>query len=436
MSNFVLALTGAALIFLILGWLIYRKQEQLQASFLRFEGQVQHLPQQLEHQVQANSEIVHYCRQFLQQQQTWEQQFQQSREHDAARSNTLQQALLSSQFEHFKRLQESLQKTAQELREQVTATLRHDAQSIEQRMDKLTEKTEQQLGKISEQVEKRLLDGFEKTTATFNDVVKRLAMIDAAQQKITELSSNVVNLQEILSDKRSRGAFGEVQLLALIRNMLPEASFAVQATLSNGKRVDCLLLLPEPTGNVAIDAKFPLENYRLTTNMNSPESERKSAEQQFRQDIRKHIDDIASKYILPGETSDGAMMFIPAEAIFAEIHARYPDLVDFAQRSRVWMVSPTTFMAVLTTARAVLKDAATRKQVHIIQEHLHHLAKDFSRFEKRMENLARHIHQAHTDVQEVNTSAKKISQRFGQIEQVDLQEVPDAQENLLEKTDA
>jgi DNA recombination protein RmuC len=322
------------------------------------------------------------------------------------------------QISSLKTLQESLLTGMTSIRQQVTEALTHHGEALNQRVEKLTLATDQRLQDISNQVEKRLSEGFEKTTATFADVVKRLALIDEAQKKITELSTNVVGLQEILGDKKSRGAFGEVQLMGLIRNMLPEQSFAFQHTLSNEKRADCILFFPEPTGNVVIDAKFPLESYRLLHNQSS-ESERKNAEQNFRRIIRKHIQDIASKYILPGETSDGAMMFIPAEAVFAEIHANYPDLVELAQQEHVWMVSPTTMMAILTTARAVLKDAATRKQIHIIQEHLVMLNKDFQRFRERMDKLAKHIKQAHEDVEDVHTSSRKISQRFNHIERVE-----------------
>jgi len=317
-------------------------------------------------------------------------------------------------------LQDTLQKGMQETRQTVKESLTDYSHELGKRLDTLTQTTDNRLKEINEQVEKRLASGFEKTTETFNNILKRLALIDAAQKQISELSSNVVSLQEVLNDKRSRGAFGEVQLSGLIHNMIPEQHFSFQHLLSNGKRPDCMLFLPEPSGNVAIDAKFPLENFRLLTEKVLPESEKRQVEQQFKIDIRKHIQDIADKYIIPGETSDGAMMFIPAEAVFAEIHAHYPELVAFAQRARVWLVSPTTLMAVLTTARAVLKDAATRKQVHIIQQHLRLLANDFDRFQKRMDNLAKHIEQAHTDVSDVHTSARKISQRFGQIEKVEL----------------
>jgi DNA recombination protein RmuC len=293
--------------------------------------------------------------------------------------------------------------------------------------DQIQETLHKRLTEISGQVETRLNKGFEKTNETFTDVVKRLALIDEAQKKITELSSSVVSLQEVLNDKRSRGAFGEAQMMLQVRNALPENAFEEQYLLSNGTRVDCMLFLPEPTGNLAVDAKFPLDSYKTMMNPDAAKSDRLGAEKQFKQDIKKHINDIADKYILPGETSDGALMFIPAEAVFAEIHAHQPGLVEEAQRRRVWMVSPTTMMAVLTTARAVLKDSATRKQVHLIQEHLVRLSTDFDRFRTRMDNLSKHIQQANKDVEEVNTSARKISSRFEKIEKVELEDEEDVE---------
>lgn len=277
-----------------------------------------------------------------------------------------------------------------------------------------------QLGEIGGRVDQRLAEGFEKTTETFGRVLSHLARIDEAQKRITELSSNVLSLKEILGDKRSRGALGETQLAALVRNLLPEGSFALQHTLANGTRVDCLLRLPAPTGDVPIDAKFPLESYRQMTDADLAERDRQLAAQRFRQDVRRHVEAIAGKYLLPGETADGAVMFIPAEAVFAEIHARFPDLVEDSHRRRVWMASPTTLMAILTTALAVLKDDATRRQVHVIRAHLRDLADDFTRFEQRMDSLARHIAQAHQDVDQVATSARRISGRFGRIERVEI----------------
>ena len=326
-------------------------------------------------------------------------------------------------------LRESLQQALHEgigsVGKEVNEVLLRNTEELGKRVEGLTESTDKRLQEISGQVDKRLSEGFEKTTETFTRVLTHLTRIDEAQKRITELSTSVVSLQEVLADKRSRGAFGEVQLNALVRNMLPEKSFALQFQLKNDRRVDCMLFLPEPTGNIAVDAKFTLESFQRMMDPQLPDSDREKASRQFRQDIRKHITDIAERYILPGQTADGAMMFIPAEAVFAEIHAHYPDLVEEANRRRVWLVSPTTMMAILTTARAVLKDAATREQVHIIQQHLGALSKDFGRFQDRMEKLSQHISQAHKDVELVNTSARKISSRFEKIEKVELENMPE-----------
>ena len=204
-------------------------------------------------------------------------------------------------------------------------------------------------------------------------------------------------------------------------NVIPDAHFSLQHTLSNDRIADCVLYLPEPTGTVAIDAKFPLESYRRLSDYEIGEHERRQAQRQFKQDIRKHIRDIAARYIIPGETADGAMMFIPAEAVFAELHAHHPELIDEAHAAHVWIVSPTTLWAILNTACSVLKDAATREQVDIIQEHLGLLGNDFHRFRERMDQLASHIEQANEDVQRVHTSAVKISNRFDKIERVELE---------------
>jgi DNA recombination protein RmuC len=336
-------------------------------------------------------------------------------------ANQQRSLLDQQQINNLQTLQQSLQKNMGDIRIQITNTLDQYNKYLNQSIQNLTQTTEKRLQDISQQVETRLDKGFATTTATFSDIVKRLAIIDEAQKKITELSSNVVGLQEILSDKRARGAFGEVQLSALIHNMLPETHFALQYTLSNGKRADCILFLPAPTGNIVIDAKFPLENYQRLCNTTLPINERQTIEQQFKKDIKKHISDIAEKYIIANETADGAIMFIPAEAIFAEIHANHPDLVEFSQQKRIWLVSPTTMMAILTTVRAVLKDDATRQQVHIIQQHLSELAKDFTRFQDRMNKLSRHINQAHTDVELVHKSSQRISNHFHKIEKVEFQ---------------
>ncbi|MFL9609779.1 DNA recombination protein RmuC [Methylobacillus sp. Pita2] len=293
-------------------------------------------------------------------------------------------------------------------------------------IEALTKTVDGRLEQIGGKVSERLDEGFKKTNDTFVRVMERLATIDEAQKKIDGLTTNVVSLQELLGDKRSRGAFGEVQLEGLVRNVLPVTSYAMQHVLSNGTRVDCALFLPEPTGTVAVDSKFPLENYHRMLDRDIADAERITAQRQFKTDVKKHVDDIAGKYIIPNVTSDGAVMFVPAEAVFAEIHAYHPDLVDYAMSRRVWVVSPTTLMAVLNTARAVLKDVETRKQVHIIKDELGKLSKEFSRFDVRMKKLADHIRQAHEDVQDVHTTSQKISRRFAQIERVELEGEPQA----------
>mgnify|MGYP001948678660 FL=1 len=334
----------------------------------------------------------------------------------------LNQNLHKNQNQVLDQLIVNLDRTTQTNREELSKSLIQASDQMMKRIDVLTSATDKRLQEISCQVEKRLADGFEKTTKTFSDILQRLALIDDAQKKITELSTNVVSLQEVLNDKRSRGAFGEVQLNGLIRNVLPEQSFKLQHTLSNGKIADCILFLPKPTGSVIVDAKFPLESYRKMMNFELSAPERKFAQRQFKVDIKKHINDISDKYLIENETADGAIMFIPAEAIFAEIHGHQTELVDYANKKRVWLVSPTTLMAILTTARSVLKDEATQKQVHLIQAHLSDLAKDFDRFKGRFANLAKHIDQAAVDVKQIHTSADKISNHFEKIEKVDLTE--------------
>jgi DNA recombination protein RmuC len=313
-------------------------------------------------------------------------------------------------------------------------TLKGMTAHFNERVQQLSQTVDGRLNEISGKVAERLDEGFKKTNETFTSVMSRLAVIDEAQKKIEGLASNVVSLQEILGDKRSRGAFGEVQLEALVRNSLPPDAYAFQYTLKGGARADCVLILPEPTGTVCVDSKFPLENYSRMFDDSLPPTERDTARRQFKADVKKHVDDIAGKYIVAGETSDGAVMFLPAEAVFAEIHAYHPELVEHAQKKRVWLTSPTTLMAVLNTARAVIRDSETRRMAHVIKDELAKLAKDFFRFDERMKKLASHIEQANKDVSEVRISSDKISRRFQQIERVELDH-PEAASTRLVDTD-
>jgi DNA recombination protein RmuC len=322
-------------------------------------------------------------------------------------------------------LAQTMEKLAEQGRadqELIQSSFRNATQHLATSIETLSKTVDGRLEQIGGKVNERLDEGFKKTNETFVSVMARLATIDEAQKKIDGLTTNVVSLQELLGDKRSRGAFGEVQLEGLVRNILSPQAYEMQYTLPNGTRADCVLKLPEPTGMVAVDSKFPLENYHRMFDAASP-AERLVAEKQFKADIKKHVDDISSKYIIPDVTSDGAVMFIPAEAVFAEIHAHHSDVVDYAMQRRVWIVSPTTLMAVLNTARAVMKDVETRKQVHIIKDELGKLGKEFGRFDERMKKLADHIRQAHEDAQDVRTTSQKISKRFISIEQVELEHV-------------
>ena len=330
------------------------------------------------------------------------------------------------------RLHKTLSDQGKTQQETVQSSLKNTSLQLMASVESLTKTVDKRLQEITGKVHERLEEGFKKTNATFVSVMERLATIDEAQKKIDGLTTNMVSLQELLGDKRSRGAFGELQLEGLIKNILPPDSFSFQHTFKKGARADCVLFLPEPTGTVAVDSKFPMENYQKMFETGVSDGDKTKALKQFKLDVRKHYNDIAKKYIIPGETSDGAVMFIPAEAVFAEIHAYHPELIQEAMKLKVWLVSPTTLMAVLNTARAVLKDVETRKQVHIIKSELGKLGKEFERFDLRMKKLADNIRNAHEQAQDVHITSQKISRRFSQIERVELKDDPNA---LLEFED-
>jgi len=345
-------------------------------------------------------------------QQTDRLQASQAGTSDRLRSGVAEELRLAREAVH--RLELALSGSLSDSREAMIAKLVEATQALHSTID-------ERLDRIAGRVNERLDEGFRKTNETFVNVMTRLATIDEAQKKIENLTGSVVSLQELLGDKRARGAFGEVQLEALVRNVLPTSAFEMQATLTNGTRADCVLLLPPPTGKVAVDSKFPLENYNRMFDPEANEVDRVLAQKQFRIDVRRHVDAIGAKYIIPGETSDGAVMFVPAEAVFAEIHSHHTEIADYALARRVWIVSPTTLMAVLNTARAVLKDVETRRQIHVIKDALARLAVEFGRFDQRMRDLVKHIRQAHEDAEKVQLTSGRISQRFAQIEGVEVE---------------
>ncbi|MCE2510600.1 MAG: DNA recombination protein RmuC [Alphaproteobacteria bacterium] len=281
---------------------------------------------------------------------------------------------------------------------------------------------ERAIGERLEQVSRRLNDGLtqssDKTVKTMAELQERLAVIDAAQKNIAELSGQVVGLQDILANKQARGAFGEVQLQDIVQGVLPPSAYRFQVTLSNNKRADCVIELPKPPGPIAIDAKIPLESYRALLKAET-DAEKKQADREFRVAIRKHVTDIADRYIVQGETADSALMFLPSETVYAELHTNYHDVVDRANRARVWIVSPTTLWATLTTIRAILKDVHMREQAHIIQKEVVSLLDDVQRLDQRVRNLQTHFHQAEGDIREIQISTRKVTgraERIGELE--------------------
>ena len=291
----------------------------------------------------------------------------------------------------------------------------------------LNVKIEEQMERINKKVEYRLNEGFDKTNKTFTNIVERLTKIDEAQKNIEKLSTDVVSLQHVLTDKKTRGTFGEVQLNHILTSIFGENNkkvFKTQATLSNGKIVDALLHVPDPMGDLAIDSKFPLENYRRMVDKDSSDVLRNEATRKFKSDLKKHVDDIATKYIIPTETSDQAVMFIPAEAIFAELNAYHQDIIDYAQRKRVWIASPTTLMSLLTTVQVLLRNVERDKYSKVIQEELIRLGDEFKRYQERWNKLSRSIDTVNKSVKDIHTTSSKIGKRFEEISNVKIAEAP------------
>jgi DNA recombination protein RmuC len=289
----------------------------------------------------------------------------------------------------------------------------------------LTRSLEERLAELGQRVGDRLQEQTTQATKSLTDLRERLAVIDAAQKNITELSSQVVGLQDILSNKQARGAFGEVQMQDLVQSALPPSAYSFQATLASGVRADCLLLLPNPPGAIALDAKFPLESYRALREARD-EAALSQARRQFSVALKAHVRAIAEKYIVAGETADSALMFLPSEAVYAELHANFPALVEESFRLRVWIVSPTTLMATLTTVRAVLKDVHLREQAHIIQGELRRLLDDVGRLDERVAKLQRHFEQATEDVRQIRISTEKVGRRAERIEELQVGDVSGA----------
>ncbi len=280
---------------------------------------------------------------------------------------------------------------------------------------------DERLLQVTKNVSEGLQQNTTKTNETLTDLRERLVKIDVAQQKISALSEQVVSLQEVLSNKQARGAFGEIQLNDIVTSALPPSAYEFQVVLENQKRADCVLNLPNPPGMIVIDAKFPLESYhalRIAAN----DREKVEAERFFKASVLKHIKDISEKYIIAGQTAESALMFLPSEAIYAELHANFPDVVETSYRAKVWIVSPTTLMATLNTVRAILKDAKMREQAGVIQKEVGVLIDDIGRLDGRIESLSRHFKQANDDIDNIKISSSKIARRIQKIEDIQLGE--------------
>ena len=292
--------------------------------------------------------------------------------------------------------------------------------------NKQSERIDNRLNVINDRVNERLDENFEKTNKTFNNVLEKLAKIDEAQKKIDSLSTDIVSLQGILTDKKSRGIFGEVNLTHILSSVFGDKNdkvYQLQYTFENGSIADAVVFAPEPLGLVAIDSKFPLENYRIMVDKNQDKLSREAASKLFKNDVKKHIDAIASKYIIPGVTSDQAIMFLPAEAIFAELNAYHDDIIEYAYKKRIWITSPTTLMSTLTTIEVIIKNQERDKYAKIIQEELQKLSIEFSRYRDRWDKLSRSIETVNKDVLDIHTTTEKISKRFDSINKVDIKEI-------------
>lgn len=314
-------------------------------------------------------------------------------------------------------LQKNLFEISKEISKTLSESLKEQQLQSTKDIDKLSLKVEEKLYEINEKVEKRLSKGFEDIDKTFKDIILGVAKISEAQKKIEILSTDVNSLQNVLTDKKSRGIFGEVQLNSILKSIFGEKRemYNLQYSFKSGVIVDAIIKAPEPMGIICIDSKFPLENYTKMIEDTKFTSD-------FKQNIKKHINDISDKYIIKGTTADIAILFLPAEAIFAEINAYHVDLIEYARKKGVWIASPTTLMALLSTIIAIVRDIKTQEQAKKIQEELLKLSENFKRYKTRWENLAKHIETVNKDVKEISTTTNKISNEFDRIEKVEFEE--------------
>ena len=297
------------------------------------------------------------------------------------------------------------------------------SKDIEKDFKSTNEVIERKIMQLNDKVNERLDSNFEKTNKTFTSILERISKIDEAQKKIDGLSNDIISLQSVLTDKKTRGIFGETNLQFILNSVFGtnDRIYRLQYTLSNSTIADAILFAPEPLGTIAIDSKFPLEHYQIMTDIKRDKSERELASKAFKADVKRHIDAIKNKYILPGETANEAIMFLPAEAIFAEINAYHPDLIEYSYKSKVWIASPTTLMSTLTVISMILKNMERDKYAKVIHDELNKLGIEFNRYKERWDKLSRSINTVSKDVEEIHTTTDKITKRFASISNVNLE---------------
>jgi len=336
--------------------------------------------------------------------------------------------ILANKLETVERLEKNTNKMTESFMSFSVGT----SKTLNENFVSLNERVSSNLERINMKVEERLSEGFDKTNKTFVNILERLSKIDEAQRKIDSLSTNIISLQDVLTDKKSRGTFGEVQLNHILKTVFGEKNtpiYELQKRLNNGTIADAVLYIPEPVGMLCVDSKFPLENYQRMIDKSIPESERRIFERDFKTNVKKHINDISAKYIVEGVTSEQAIMFLPAEAIFAEINAYHQDLIDYAGSKKVWIASPTTLMSVLSTVQVVIRNMEREKYAGIIHEELNKLGKEFKLYKDRWDSLAKDIRKVYDDVDKINITSNKIEKKFDKISKVEVV-MPEEQDGI------
>lgn len=304
---------------------------------------------------------------------------------------------------------------------------------LTQDFELLNERIEKKLTLINDRVNERLDQNFEKSNKTFMNVLERLNKIDEAQKKIDSLNGEIVSLQGVLTDKKTRGTFGEVNLEYILNNAFgsnKNGIYKTQVKLSTGVIADAILYAPAPLGTIAIDSKFPLENYQRMTDRTKSKEERDYYEKMFVSDVKKHINDISEKYIIPGETTDEAIMFLPAEALFAEINAYHAELLNYAYSKKVWIAGPTTLISTVSIISMILKNMERDKYAKVIHEELNKLSVEFSRYKERWDKLARSVKNVNQSIDDLHTTSEKITKRFDSINSVDLDKLGNKEDNI------